>query len=193
MKDTNYNWVEQIPSSTIDSWIQEIEGLYPLEDSRMGSGEELHEDLSIRSTKVSFINEVDLPHIWKTMLGYALHANKWAYGFDVVDISSCQYAVYDSSTMDFYDWHSDTHLLDDSTFHRKITVIIQLSDPSEYKGGYLQFNDSYIQGHTEEYTDSLRKKGSVITFPSFVEHRVTPVTEGTRRSLVCWVEGPKFR
>jgi PKHD-type hydroxylase len=39
----------------------------------------------------------------------------------------------------------------------------------------------------------IREKGSVIVFPSFIWHRVTPVTAGTRYSLVNWNLGFPFR
>ena len=39
----------------------------------------------------------------------------------------------------------------------------------------------------------LRKKGTVIVFPSFVWHRVKPVLSGTRYSLVCWSLGQPWK
>ena len=38
-----------------------------------------------------------------------------------------------------------------------------------------------------------KARGTLVAFPSYVMHRVTPVTSGTRKSLVAWVAGPKFR
>jgi len=73
------------------------------------------------------------------------------------------------------------------TSPRKLSVVIQLSDPSEYDGGNLQF----MLGNESE--NAKKEKGMLYAFPSWVLHRVTPVTEGTRRSLVIWLSGPKFK
>jgi PKHD-type hydroxylase len=70
---------------------------------------------------------------------------------------------------------------------RKLSMVLQLSDPSEYDGGDLEF---YVQS---EPIKAEKKKGIVYVFPSWVLHRVTPVTRGTRRSLVMWIAGPKFK
>ena len=59
--------------------------------------------------------------------------------------------------------------------------VIQLSHPSEYKGGVLQ-----IKGHKEEVIDVMKTKGMVTTFPVQLEHRVTPVTSGIRKTLIMW-------
>jgi PKHD-type hydroxylase len=72
---------------------------------------------------------------------------------------------------------------------RKLSLIIQLTDPSEYEGGDFQFDSDIPQPDPAE----IKQRGTVIVFPSFLRHRVTPVTSGVRRSLVSWVEGPKFR
>ena len=70
---------------------------------------------------------------------------------------------------------------------RKRSLVLQLSDPSDYEGGDLEFFVS------AEPTPVERKKGLIVAFPSFVLHHVTPVTSGTRRTLVVWLSGPKFR
>jgi PKHD-type hydroxylase len=38
-----------------------------------------------------------------------------------------------------------------------------------------------------------RKRGTLILFPSFLIHRVTPVNSGVRESMVSWISGPNFR
>ena len=74
----------------------------------------------------------------------------------------------------------------DETSSRKISIVVQLSDPLEYEGGELQISD----GGTNRVCE--KTKGTIIIFPSYLLHRVTPVTKGTRRSLVLWVTGPPF-
>ena len=83
---------------------------------------------------------------------------------------------------------------------RKLSMTCQLTDGSEYKGGELEFDfRNYDPPHAREEDKHLRKateilpKGSIIVFPSFVWHRVKPVTKGTRYSLVLWHLGYPFR
>lgn len=95
-----------------------------------------------------------------------------------------QYTVYQGDG-GCYDWHMDKGLLNSSP--RKLSLVVQLSDPGEYEGGDLQL----MVGADPIIAE--RKKGLVYAFPSWILHRVTPVTRGTRRSLVIWLAGPKFR
>ena len=88
-----------------------------------------------------------------------------------------------------YDWHCDTFWANPTAFDRKLSIVIQLSDPSDYEGGDFEIDSQYAQVPA----DQIRAKGSVLVFPSFLNHRVTPITKGERRSLVSWIQGPKFR
>ncbi|MGD8574046.1 MAG: 2OG-Fe(II) oxygenase [Gammaproteobacteria bacterium] len=93
------------------------------------------------------------------------------------------YQVASYSSGGHYDWHVDIGTGPFST--RKLSLSVQLSDASEYDGGELEFMS----------TDELapRAIGSLVAFPSFLAHRVRPVTRGTRHSLVSWISGPPFR
>jgi PKHD-type hydroxylase len=71
---------------------------------------------------------------------------------------------------------------------RKVSITVQLSDPSEYEGGDL---DIWQGG--KEYITAPRGKGTVVIFPSYMMHRVSPVTVGTRRSFVLWLGGEHYR
>lgn len=79
---------------------------------------------------------------------------------------------------------------------RKISVICQLTDPSKYKGGELEFDfrrNSPIKESKTEICTEIQPKGSIVVFPSYVWHRVKPVTSGTRYSLVMWNLGRPFK
>lgn len=76
---------------------------------------------------------------------------------------------------------------------RKLSVTISLNDPNEYEGGNLQFDLGPHRPDRYHTCTEIRPKGSVIVFPSHVHHQVTPVTSGTRYSLVCWNLGPPFK
>jgi len=81
---------------------------------------------------------------------------------------------------DHYDWHID--IGPGEAAYRKLSVIIQLTDPEEYEGGEVVFNAG-----TER--DLPRDQGQIAVFPSFILHKVNPVTKGTRYSLVTWAQG----
>lgn len=71
---------------------------------------------------------------------------------------------------------------------RKLSVVVQLSEPDRYQGGDLQL-ERFVHPNPEE----LRSRGAMIVFPSILFHRVTPITKGERSSLVGWMEGPHWR
>jgi PKHD-type hydroxylase len=111
---------------------------------------------------------------------------KMNWDFDIQTMSECiQYAEYDSEYEGFYDWHLD--IGDNFTCKRKISISIQLSDESEYEGGELEFKMGQIN------VQAPKKINSAVLFPSYLLHRVKPVTKGKRRSLVLWISGPKFK
>ena len=96
-----------------------------------------------------------------------------------------QLSRYISTNQGHYSWHVDAGPPIDG-IQRKLSISILLSDPADFEGGELQFKGIEDQ-------KVLTKQGSIIVFPSFVEHRVTPVTKGVRYSAVTWASGPSFR
>ena len=95
-----------------------------------------------------------------------------------------QYTVYRDQDGGHYDWHVDHGPL---AVQRKLSISVQLSDGAGYDGCDLQF----MAGSQLQLAP--RDRGAVIAFPSYVLHRVTPVTRGVRKALVVWVTGPNFR
>ena len=83
-----------------------------------------------------------------------------------------------------YGWHLD---IGRGRYRvRKLSFVVQLSNPADYEGGDLQIT----AGH--QPTGMPRDQGALIAFPAFTMHRVTPVIRGLRRSLVGWIGGPPF-
>ena len=78
--------------------------------------------------------------------------------------------------------------INNDNYHRKLTCVIQLTDPSTYEGGDFEMYDLNEGPNKEE----LRTQGTVIFLPSFINHAALPVTKGTRYSLAVWFEGPKW-
>ena len=110
--------------------------------------------------------------------------NQQFYGFDLQGFyQGLQFTKY-SAPGQHYDWHVDR-----GPGHgvRKLSLSLLLSDPETYQGGDLE------QRFGDESQAIPRERGLICLFPSFVHHRVTPVTKGTRYSLVAWVSGPPFK
>ena len=157
-----------------------------LQDGVVGSSRKPSE---IRSSKVGFFNRHKTKDLFDLFWQLALERNKSAFGFDIESVENIQYGVYNEN--DKYDWHIDTNWANpDSVYHRKISVVIQLSNPWEYVGGDFEIESEEWQ---TDNSDFVKEKGTYIVFPSFLRHRVTPVTKGTRKSLIAWVDGLHFR
>lgn len=100
---------------------------------------------------------------------------------------SFQLSRYASDQKGHYDWHIDVFWPTLELVERKLSIVIQLSDPEEYEGGELELSENYV------VPPEFRAKGAAIVFPSLIHHRVAPVTKGVRHSLVGWYPGPPWR
>jgi len=110
--------------------------------------------------------------------------NQQFFQFDLTGINQgLQFTRY-TAPGEHYDWHVDRGYL---TATRKLSLSLQLNDPSEYRGGELQ-----LKFGRKDMTVK-NERGMITFFPSYTLHRVKPVTQGTRYSLVAWVEGPPFK
>jgi len=77
---------------------------------------------------------------------------------------------------------------------RKLSATVQLTDESKYKGGELLFKDLKGKNEPEILTNKVfKKKGTIVVFPSYMLHKVTPVTQGIRHSLVLWTCGNPWK
>ena len=106
---------------------------------------------------------------------------------------SMQFSIYRADAEEgghYYHAHQDTSLVSgDRPTQRKLSVVVQLSDPDDYDGGDFQMH--YVSAHPP--ADIIRKRGTVLIFPSLIMHEVSTVTRGTRYSLVAWYLGPAWR
>jgi len=98
-----------------------------------------------------------------------------------------QLTNYDGSEQGMYGWHVDMGPHTDSAC-RKLSLVLQLSDPVEYEGGVLE-----LQPHGKDVIKMRKQRGLIVCFPSWTLHQVTPVTQGSRQSLVAWISGPPFK
>ena len=120
--------------------------------------------------------------------------NNQFYNFDINGYESFQYTVYHDHEKGRYDFHMDTimgnNMPDDMYETRKLSMTFLLNEPGvDFEGGDFQINS----GQEKDAETVPLNKGRIIIFPSFMIHRVNPVTKGTRKSIVIWVVGPKFR
>jgi PKHD-type hydroxylase len=175
-------WVGHIPADQCDQIIADCEQ-YPIKDAEV-SGENTYRP-EVRRSKIRWIPP-SFEQLTNFIFGYFAEANR-GMGIDIRSIFEIQFSEYDSSYEGHFDWHSDTELFLPNLFQRKLSFSMQLSDPDDYEGGDFELYD--ITNSLEDF----RQRGSIIVFPSILRHRVTPVTKGTRKALVSWIEGPAWR
>lgn len=134
--------------------------------------------------------EIYYPPIDSLMSGIAynlfLEVNQEFYKYDLSNDYEFQLIKYHPGG--HYQWHCDYGVSPGPNIVRKLSMSIQLTDPSEYEGGELEIVDYSNRTHTLP-----KEKGIFIVFDSKVPHRVTPVTKGQRIALVGWANGPRLR
>ena len=143
-------------------------------------------DTKKRVTTISWIPFDKMQEMYKQIEVQVLKVNGNHFGFDGIRLTEpAQFTEYPKGG--FYDWHmdSDTNFVHEPTV-RKISMTLLLSDPSEFKGGELEFMDKGKKPND-------LKQGQAIFFASFLRHRVAPIKKGVRRSLVMWFGGPPLR
>ena len=160
-------------------------------------------DPSIRKTDIAFVapdgqedNKVN-----EIAWSFLEEANKIFFHYKINFFQPVQFARYRDGG--HYGWHQDSSGISPHGESRKLSLTFSLSDPKTYEGGQLEFynaerpmvdislsNGTKILG--SQLQKNIRDQGSVIVFDSRDWHRVTPVTKGTRYSIVCWSVGPNF-
>lgn len=143
-------------------------------------------DHGVRKTEVTWIPPGDVFNHWifQRLTAIINDVNQEYFNYDLDYIENLQYSVYRDGG--FYDKHLDTNY-ESVGKARKLSFVIHLTDPSEYEGGELLLHLS------SSPTKPPCKKGTIVFFPSWALHEVTPVTKGTRITLVGWCTGPVFR
>ena len=130
----------------------------------------------------------DTAWIFNRIVDIIKDINAEHFKFDLTQFEPLQFTSYDSSRQEFYGRHMDCTMGSmHKTATRKLSITIQLSDGIDYQGGDLLLYPG------AQATTAPKRLGQLVCFPSFVLHEVTPVTQGTRYSLVTWVHGPLFK
>jgi PKHD-type hydroxylase len=185
MKSVYWVWENELPHEVCDRLI--LENRHNLEVAKTvgPQGEDMVVDR--RRSKLNF----DVTTEAKEMcLHYTWAANKHVFGFNLFPNENyrnfnAQFTEYNAEEKGHFDWHMDTYIHGSSRSNRKLTLICSLSDPKDYEGGGLDIGYGDVP--------PLRlSKGSIVVFPSYMLHRIRPVTVGRRNSFVSWVEGPEW-
>jgi PKHD-type hydroxylase len=140
---------------------------------------------SIRRSQVSWLqNTQEATWVFAKLADVASELNAKFFRFDLTGFGEAlQMTNYNSSEGGMYGWHVDYG----GNISRKLSLVVQLSHPTDYEGGELQLKTD-ANGLTVK-----KQRGFIVAFPSYVLHQVTPVTNGNRQSLVAWISGPPFK
>ena len=192
---TNLSFIEKnvweipsrLPDILVNAMVEYCDGLQ-YQDATMGDNGGNHTNHKIRNTDVSWIAWDEwIPGIIHNMM---ISANKAYFNYDLDYFETrIQSTYYNGEHRQHYNWHCDSSafMLKDKPHERKLSCSLILSDHDEYEGGELQFSFHKFFKRVKP------PKGTAIIFPSWIPHRVRPVTSGTRKSLVAWMQGPAFR
>ena len=143
---------------------------------------------AIRSSSIKWIPQNDQwKWLYDKLMEYAQIANDELWHFNLVSApEQIQYTEYYASEDGHYTWHQD--IGPGAGALRKVSITVQLSESDEYEGGDLEISRGGFHGEA-----APRGAGRVVIFPSYMPHRVTEVTKGTRRSFVLWVGGEHYK
>jgi PKHD-type hydroxylase len=157
----------------------------PQRDARLVG---LNRDHNIRRADLVWLDEVEgTDWVMDRIIDVVRQVNREVFDFAIEEFAeSPQVARYGAEREGHFDWHSD---IGDGQLarKRKLTMVAQLSDPEDYQGGLLEVWPS------NAVLTAPQARGTLTFFPSYLLHRVTPVTSGERFSLTQWAHGPVFR
>ena len=184
----HYYYFEDIFTDEELDYIIQWGELTNLSDAEVGGGEDgLHIVPEIRRSKVGWIDiSNETKWIFDRLAAASIEANvEMNWNFDLIGFGdTLQYTQYFGEDEGHYSWHAD---IGPGVSHRKLSIIVQLSDEEDYEGGDINLKVG------SRDLDLPKKRGGVIVFPSFILHRVLPVIEGNRKSLVAWISGPNYK
>lgn len=163
-----------------------------MNEKKLNKGKIGNDDLDIktRNSDIIFFNEDWLNKEIQPLIKIA---NMESWDFQIDSYEAVQFTKYGPDQ--HYTWHTDCFAIENlKTKIRKISVIIALNDGKNYSGGDVLLQNMDVFNDEKIFNcDVLKNVGSVIVFPSFVLHRVMPITSGVRYSLVNWFKGDTFK
>ena len=181
----SYYWQTGFNSDELKTIDEGIKKLKLQKAETAGNGKD-----DIRSSQIRWIpqNE-EWWGLYNKLSDMIVTANNALWRFDLHSMpEQIQFTEYYATENGHYTWHQD--IGPGILSKRKISITVQLSDPSEYDGGVLEM---WQGGPQDSAVKAYKGAGSVFIFPSYMMHRVTPVTRGVRKSFVLWVGGSHYR
>lgn len=182
-------WPGVLPVSLCNSIINEGDHLHS-SDGLIGGNNNIpgQYNTQVRDTNISFF---DTGHwIEGICVHYATSANTQAkWDINISYPQNVQYARYFPEQ--HYSVHNDDLVSPENEEMRKLSVAIQISNPTTYQGG--EFGIENTMTGEINIVEEFKPQGSVIVFPSVIRHGVQPVISGVRHSVVCWIVGPKYK
>lgn len=177
----SFAWWEGAFTEKELDWLQQ-KAREASDSAYIGSGEV---NDAVRRSELNWLHkDSDCAWVFEKLAFVASRLNADYFNFELIGFGEpFQLTNYHAARQGTYTWHQDFG----SRVSRKLSLVLQLSDPNEYEGGELQLLTS------KEPTSIQKQRGLIVAFPSWTVHQVTPVTKGTRQTLVTWISGPAFK
>jgi PKHD-type hydroxylase len=156
------------------------------EEAMVGGGEHGRVADHIRRSELNWLQKTqESAWVYERLAHVVSSLNADYFNFDLTGFGEpLQLTNYHENREGMYAWHQD---FGGNGASRKLSIVMQLTDPSAYEGGNLEIMKS------KEPFAMKKQRGLIVAFPSWTVHQVTPVTKGTRQSLVGWISGPNFK
>lgn len=178
-------WKEGFTEEEVEK-IVFLEKLMDFTKGRVGAESKQQLDTSARDSDVCFLAPDENAHwIFQRLANITSRVNYDLFLYDIETIETIQFTRYTEDQ--FYDWHIDSHNMW-LNYERKISGVVFLDDPDSYEGGELEI---ITDGSPDRSIKIKPNKGEIAFFASWMPHRALPVTKGTRRTLVFWVQGKR--
>jgi|TARA_R110001592_G_scaffold75233_4_gene227979 PKHD-type hydroxylase len=166
-------------------WLQQ-KAKEATEQAQVGNGADGQVSESVRRSELNWLSkDAECSWVFEVLSHVVSSINAEYFGFDLTGFGEpIQLTNYHESRQGTYKWHQDFGASGSS---RKLSLVLQLSNPEDYEGGELQILT------TGQPSSMQKKRGLITVFPAWTLHQVTPVIKGTRQTLVTWVSGPEFK
>ena len=194
-----YHLPSAIPSHLCEDIILFGKSLNPKESKTgaskdmLSSEEKQRHSQNIRNSKTEWIKD---SWVLRELSPFINYANK-SWKFNITRYEDIQFTEY--QPRGHYNWHNDSikNPMNLKNMQRKLSMSVQLSKPKDYEGGDLKFNlrglDSQNGDTAMSPPPEFKQQGSIVVFPSFLWHKVEPITKGIRYSLVMWAIGENWK
>ena len=177
-------WDNAFTEQELD-WLQQ-KAKEAQEEAQVGGGNGGEVNAKVRRSELNWLKkDPESAWVFERLAHVASRLNADYFGFELTGFGEAiQLTNYHEAKQGTYVWHQD---FGGKGASRKLSMVLQLSDPSEYEGGELQILTR------KEPTGMEKKRGLITVFPAWTLHQVTPVVKGTRQTLVAWISGPAFK